>query len=68
MPYFLILYLGLKVDLKYFICLLSIGIAYQIEYEVRENIKKEELNNTLAKSGKHLAFFALLLILVNICR
>lgn len=67
-PYLLILYLIIFIDLKYFIVLFSIGIAYQIKKSIFEIENPAELNQVLALSGKHLAFFSLLLCVGNLCR
>ena len=67
-PYFLILYFILFVDLRYFFALFSVSMAYKVRKELHDCVDLKYLNTVLALSGKHLFVFSLLMTVVSLWR
>jgi len=67
-PYLLLLYFIIFVDLKYFFPLFSVSLAYKLRSEIRNNVDPKELNLCLALAGKHLVLFSFLFCVASLCR
>jgi 1,4-dihydroxy-2-naphthoate octaprenyltransferase len=62
-PYLILFFFVCFIDLKYCFPLLAAGLAHQVRFIYQEYSEPSELNNALAKAGKHLLVFGLLFVL-----